>query len=259
MRTRNFVAALECSKLLDLALQKKMLLTVTTKDNDNNWQVNKSTIISLHRHRMLISLPSSQLDENLPQMTPGLEIAVTFKKGYNKCLFTTRVIAQENVTLDDGTIETALSIYRPEQIEKIKRRAYERTEAPTSRKVKVTFWSENDTSKKYQAQLVNLSAGGVGLKMPTADLPQWPNDQQCVVQFVPLPNQEPVIAQARFRHATPMGTSNTAMLGFQFIGLELTKEGRGLLRRFNQIVIAYNRENQHGQRSEKKYRTSASR
>ena len=49
MRKRNFVAGLECSKLLELAQLKNMPLTITTKDNHNNWQVFHAAAVTVEK------------------------------------------------------------------------------------------------------------------------------------------------------------------------------------------------------------------
>ena len=249
MRKRKFAVGLDCNQLLEFAQFKQSPLTLTGKGDDNNWQLYKSTILSLHRHRIVISLPNVDPGDYVEELAAGQEIAVTFKKGYNKCLFVTRIIAKEPQQLESGETVAALTIYRPEQIEKIKRRAFERTAVPAHESVAVTFWCDNGSAGKFQGQLVNISAGGVALKMSAGQEPQWEEDRQCNLQFVAVPGQEPIIATGRFRHATAIDQSDQVMLGFQFIGLELTEQGRGTLRQISNVVSMYDRQKTQPSRS----------
>ena len=247
MRKRKFAVGLECKNLLEVVLDKALPLTITNKTDDNSWHVFKSNLLSIHAGRIEITQPVSKADNCAMEAVAGQEIAVTFKKGYNKCLFVSRVISQSQFELPDTTVVSSITLYRPEQIEKIQRRAYDRTEVPSDEPVIVTFWASDDRKKTYQAELLNISAGGVGIRMPESDMPQWQDNQQCDMHFVPLPGQEPIVTQGRFRHNTEVSRDGNVSVGFQFVGLELTEHGRSLLRRIGRIVTVYQKQTQQGQ------------
>ncbi len=244
MRKRKFVIGKESANLLEIALTKRLPLTVTNKDVESNWQVYKTHILSLQGRRMVIAMPNPQANGAPMEPIQGQEIAVTFKKGYNKCLFVTRIISQGRSELEPGNFVASVTLYVPEQIEKIQRRTYERTDVPEGEPVSVTFWSTSQADHKFHGELLNLSAGGVGVNVTGDQVPRFIDDQQCQVQFVPLPGQEPVIALARFRHVGDPDENDCARLGFQFIALEATEEGRNLIRRIGRVVTIYDRRNQ---------------
>ena len=242
MRKRKFAVGLECKNLLEVVLDKALPLTITNKTDDNNWHVFKSNLLSIHAGRIEITQPASKADNCAMEAVPGQEIAITFKKGYNKCLFVARVIAQSQFELPDSTVVSSITLYRPEQIEKIQRRAYDRTEVSSDEPVIMTFWASDDHAKKHQTELLNISSGGVGARMPEADMPHWQDNQQCDLYFIPLLGQEPIVTQARFRHNTQPSQDGNVMLGFQFVGLEMTEHGRSMLRRIGRIVTVYQRQ-----------------
>ena len=244
MRKRKFVIGKECTNLLETALLKRLPLTITNKDVENNWQVYKSHILSIQGRRMVIAMPSPHTNSAPMEPAQGQEIAATFKKGYNKCLFVTRIISQGRTELEPGNFIPSVTLYMPEQVEKIQRRAYERTDVPKGEPIPVTFWSTSESDQKFHGQLLNLSAGGIGVSAAGDQVPRFIDDQQCQVQFVPLPGQEPILALARFRHVGDPDENDSARLGFQFIALEATEEGRNLLRRIGRVVTIYDRRSQ---------------
>ncbi len=243
MRKRKFVAGNECRKLLEFAAEKPLPLTITQRGPDNQWKVYKSTILKLYPYRMEIALPVAEGDHPGMEAIAGQEIAITFKKGYNKCLFTSRIISQDEFEFPSGEKAASLTIYVPEQVEKIQRRAFERTNVPGDMNVEVHFWSIDDAGEQHAGVLENLSTGGIGVAVDSNHLPGWPDDQLCQVQFTPLPGQESVIAQGRYRHSTHLDADSN-LVGFQFVGLELTEEGRNIMRRLGRVVNVYQRQNQ---------------
>ncbi len=248
MRKRKFVTGRECSSLLEVAMEKKMPLTITKKGIDNNWQVYKSHVLLVQDRRMVISMPNPHDGVCPMEPAPSQEIAVTFKKGYNKCLFVSQIISQSQFEIEDENGEKqlvpVLVVYKPEQVEKIQRRAYDRTNVPSGETVTVSFWSSNTPKERFQGKMLNLSAGGLAVEVPAGqETPNWENDHQCELQFVALPGQEPIIAHARYRHATNNDQAVQPVLGFQFIGLELSEQGRNTLRRIGRVVTVYGRRN----------------
>ena len=241
MRKRKFVVGRETQNLLHTALMKKMPLTITKKHGDD-WEMYKSHIISIQGHRMVITLPFGREDQ--PPMEPGKgqELAITFKKGYNKCLFTSRIISQSRTEIDPGNYIDTLVIYVPEQIEKIQRRVYERTSVPEGETITVKFWAVHGSDKKYSGILTDLSGGGIGVEVKADVDPDVQSEEHCTVQFVPLPGHEPIITTAIYRHITnPENGQRT--IGFQFIGLENTEQGRMILRRIGRVITIYDRRN----------------
>ena len=244
MRKRKFIVGRECQTVLQLAQDKQFLMTVTNKNENDNWQVFKSKIIELQPNRMTISLAPPGAENGPVAPSPGQEIAITFKKGYNKCLFTTRAISCGQSEIEPGVIVPSITVYKPEQIEKIQRRAFERTEVPAGDKVTVNFYPCDNADDKCRGQLCNLSAGALGAKILASEAPSWPNDRQCQLSFVPLPGQEPIVLQARYRHTTDANHDGYTLVGFQFVGLELTEQGRNTLHRIGRITTVYERRTQ---------------
>ncbi len=241
MRKRKFVVGKETQNLLQTALMKKMPLTITRKHGED-WEMYKSHIISILGHRMVIAMPEGRADQPVMAYDKGQELAISFKKGYNKCLFTSRIISQGRTELEPGKFIETLMVYIPEQIEKIQRRIYERTMVPSGEQISVSFWPINDSKSRYVGELTDLSGGGIGVVVNNSVNPEIEPEQHCTVQFVPLPGHEPIIATSIYRHITEP-ESDGRKIGFQFIGLETTEQGRMILRRIGRVVTIYERRN----------------
>lgn len=248
---------------MEEAVLKRLPVTITNKSEDNKWQVYKSNFLSVNGNRIVLGQPMSDSADCQFEPASGQEIAISFKKGYNKCLFNTRIIAAQSFELEPGLHMPAISAYRPEQIEKIQRRAYNRTCPPPGENITVTFWRIDNKQQKFQAVLVNMSAGGLGLHIEESLLDKLDKDGQYEIQFVPFTSnmtdrsiqgmtgntQEPLCLQGRLRQAEelPEGhetnqSGSMALLGFQLVGLEMSEEGRNTLRRIGRITNIYERQ-----------------
>jgi c-di-GMP-binding flagellar brake protein YcgR len=240
---RKFAVGSECRMLLDEAAGKHLPLIITNKQ-DTNWRVYHSTFYALKSHRIIVSLPVPDVTTYQMEPAAGQEIGVSFKKGYHKCLFVTRIISQEPYELDPGVMAPSITMLMPEQIEKVQRRAYNRTKAPAGERIPVSFWKDGnlDQGTVWEGALSDLSAGGVGISMPKNEIPNLVPGEQFYVQFVPLAGQEPLQLHGCFRHAVESPEGENVILGFKLVGLEMDEEGRHMLRQISRIVNVYQRQ-----------------
>jgi c-di-GMP-binding flagellar brake protein YcgR len=246
MTRRNFVVGLECKKILTEAVAKHLPLKITNK-HDTRWEVYKSSFLGMQGNRLVLSTPINDSEDSAVQLEDGQEIAVTFKKGYNKCLFVTRVIGPCDFETDEGETVEAMQILWPQQIEKFQRRAFNRAQAPPGDPIQVTFWNSDTPpqerkEKKWQGFLHDLSAGGLGITMLKSEMSEFQTGDQFEMWFVPLPGQEPLCLPVWYRHVTPMPETDQMMLGFQIVGLEISEEGRSLIRWISRIANVYQRQ-----------------
>ena len=253
MTRRNFVIGLECKKILSEAVAKHLPLKITNK-HDTRWEVYKSGFIGVQGNRLVLAAPVSDMEDGTVKLEEGQEIAITFKKGYNKCLFVTRFIGRCDFETSEGERVQGVQILWPQQIEKFQRRAFNRAPVPPGDPIQVTFW-QSDTpakdrkEKKWRGILQDLSAGGLGITMLKSEMPEFQVGDQFEMWFVPLPGQEPLCVPVWFRHVTTVPETDRVMLGFQTVGLEISEEGRSLMRWIGRIANVYQRQrpiSEHG-------------
>jgi c-di-GMP-binding flagellar brake protein YcgR len=144
-----------------------------------------------------------------------------------------------------------MTVIAPQQIEKIQRRAFNRAPAPPGECITIEFCATQHSQclstnsyvlgNRWQGILHDLSAGGLGVVVPESEMPDINEGDQFEACFTPLPNQELMLIQARFRHASDISESNMVMLGFQIVGMEMSEEGRNMLRRISRIVNVFQR------------------
>lgn len=245
MPARKFVAGNESRELIDEAIERHLPITLTNRHGDV-WQVYKSHFVRRHANLLTIALPTPDVADCHMEPAIGQEVAVTFKKGYNKCLFVTRIVRQETIELEPGIFMPAISLFMPQQIEKIQRRAFNRAMVPATLDVPVTLRAQNPqaTPSSFTGRLHDLSAGGAGVLVSKETAAQLKENQPFLMAFTPLADQDPIQLPTRMRHIVPEESSDQHMAGFQLMGLELTEEGRHLLRRLGRIVSVYERQNQ---------------
>ena len=241
MARQRYVNGLECRNLLTAMAQKRVPVTLTNKA-DNLWRVYKSRFVSLRGNQLVLAQPLPDEVDGHMEPAPGQQVAVSFKKGYNKCLFLTQLIKTDQYEVEPGNLIPVINVYAPEHIEKIQRRAYKRASALQDEQITVTFWQQQTDAaprQQWHGQLANLSAGGMAIIAGTDETAQLAENEPLSLQFVPLPGQEPICVDARLRHVTSQDQTGRTVLGIQFVGLDAHEEGRATLRRISRAVSVY--------------------
>jgi c-di-GMP-binding flagellar brake protein YcgR len=244
MQGRNFVVGVQVRSLIHQAVEKGLPLTITNRGR-NRWQVYKSSFLGIKANRLLLAEPIPKIGEAPLEPAENQEVAIAFKKGYHKCFFVTRIIGRTMVETDEGEHRPGFIALWPQQVEKLQRRAYNRAPAPKREPVTVSLRpisSDSASQAKCYGILHDLSAGGLGVIVNNDQVPLANEGQQFELWFVPLPGHEPLCLPASFRHATALAGGREVMLGFQLVGLELSEEGRGLLRWIGRIASVYQRQ-----------------
>ncbi len=241
------IGGIQADRILEDSIARELRAVLTSR-SPRGWRTFKSRFVSGSREsgKLCLSarLPDQETEHGLPG--PGETVGVTFRVGHKKCMSSTTVQAVE--PRDDGTLFT---IAWPAYLEQLQRRAYERVAPPTGRVVAVRFWREDaqpSTGEKRlvrHAQLEDVSAGGMRIKVSDVTGIELDTLYKCV--FAARSAAPSLVLEATLRHqeATECGR---ASLGFQFIGLETTPDGRSLLDQLARIVRQYQRAHYRGGR-----------
>ena len=88
---------------------KHIPLTITVKQ-DNSWLVYKANFIAISDNRLILTQPTPDVADSHMEPSANQALAVTFKKGYHKFLFTTKVIKQLQFEIDPGIFIPALAV-----------------------------------------------------------------------------------------------------------------------------------------------------
>lgn len=222
---------------------------VLTRQADCGWQTYRTQFISGSRPSGAVVLkidPSNEQSvDRLPN--PGESLGVTFRAGHMKCMFSSIL---ENV--HPGSDGSLLTLKWPDEVQRLQRRVYERVQPPPGMVVAVRFWRFDalsaspggDRAARY-GQLEDISAGGI--RVQTTDAGTL--DTGCIYRcaFSPRPQAPSLVIDARLRHHEHADRGRVS-LGFQFVGLETTSDGRKVLNRLVKVIGQFQRARQGDRR-----------
>lgn len=209
---------------------------VVTFRADSLWIQLRSRMVAADDERVLIEPPVAE-DETPHEFAPAARIGIAFKLKHHKYVCAAVVAGPQPLVLDDGSSIQVLGLCWPTRMQRIQRRAFVRADVPPGCVVRASFWlggreAEPDgttpDSPVLTGRVTNISAGGFQVR--TADrLPEIMESGYLVgVRISFGAGAEGVFADAQIRHAGPGGDG--LVIGFQFIGLGQTVEGKDALR-----------------------------
>lgn len=176
-------------------------------------------------------------DQGTPK--PGEVLGVSFRMGHKKCMFSAVLLGVER---PGGTI---VRLRCTGQLHQLQRRVYQRAFPPRDVVVPVRFWHVVATETPAggvqdtrHGQLENISAGGMRIQTRTFQEQAVESTHRCIL--TPRPGAPTLIVDAVLRHYD-LVANQRASLGFQFVGLESTSEGRQTLQSIVQIVNRFRR------------------
>jgi hypothetical protein len=175
-------------------------------------------------------------------------IGISFFFNQEKYIFDSIIIGFESsVTTRGGRILLEL----PEVMEKMPRRVHDRQPVPPHLSVHVLFWhrgyADNTTNvpveNYWQGQLINLSASGAQVSVTLAMADCFGPNQLVGIQFTPMFYQKPILVEAQVIHLRRADAEGKLYLGLEFLGLEVSIDGRTVLHRLSDIVEEYAKSN----------------
>lgn len=177
-------------------------------------------------------------------------ISLSFKVRHHKHVFNTIIEAVGKFSVQGGPRMEAICIATPHCMQRIQRRAYNRVDVPRSRSVLATFWlggHGNSPQGPAQAALLtwegwvtNLSAGGFQVRAPRHAAPAMEEGDLSGVKLEIGPEYGPIAADVQLRHQAEDGKGGI-LLGYQFVGLNESEEGRHTLEVLGRVVADFQR------------------
>ncbi|MBE3123259.1 MAG: PilZ domain-containing protein, partial [Planctomycetes bacterium] len=218
--------------VLSMAARQKIPASATYHDA-NRWLTFHGRASSIEEGRLAFdALEGSGRVPSQP-IGVGSEMGISFRMGPYKYSFTTTVAAVRPYQREDGVTVLAMTIQRPRLIQQMDRRIYPRTEVSLSHKARVTFWpggralepaEQSPDRPVWGGTLVDLSTHGFGVRtsMDAGNLLETGDLVGARLLFGDTP--VPLYVNVQLRHVGPEGSM--CVLGLQFVGMELTEEGR---------------------------------
>jgi len=236
MSATQTIARERHDQVLDDAVRSERQLVLNHNSADG-WRTYKAAFVSAAAPAkgILVKVTGTESGAEGKLPAPGDVLGGTFRNGHKKCMFSTILVA-----LQGKTDDSLWTIRRPEQLQQLQRRAYERAAPPKGLVVAVRFWREAagdhaavDTRDVRHGQLEDVSAGGMRIKVADSSEVQLDRTYRCV--FTPRPGKPSLVLDAVLRHREA-AEQGRASLGFQFVGMEATQDGLRLLDRLVRTV-----------------------
>jgi len=223
---------------------------VLSRKQPHGWGTFRSRLLEAEpiAQRLIIEYPVGAGGEKAPDIEEGESIGVAFRKGHRKCMFASVVQGKKRFQIDEANRVGALLLRWPGDLQQLQRRVYYRAPIPPDRAIKVAFWPGGLAYEArvgaaefpvYAGWLMNLSAGGMAVVVPHDQRGDWRPGDTFGCRFEPAPGSC-LAMDATLRHAEP-GENGLTRLGFQFVGLELTGQGRAVLRLLAHVVARFHR------------------
>ncbi len=225
----------QIDEVLSAAAERQVPATITIRDEDG-WASFRARFVAMRQGHILLAVPVPEPGERPHEFRPADKVGVNFKLKHHKHIFTGTVAETDSARLDDGSAGVVLHVCSPTRMQRMQRRAFNRSDVPPNRIVRAAFWLgglENEPAGTtpdqpvWSGRVVNISAGGFQLigEQRFGDAVS-PGDIVGVRISFGV-GEQTVYADAQFRHT--LDEDGEIYLGFQFIGLGLTPGGREAL------------------------------
>jgi c-di-GMP-binding flagellar brake protein YcgR len=161
---------------------------------------------------------------------------VSFKFKHHKHVFTGTVVGLEDTELPGGAALRALVVCSPTRMHRMQRRAFLRADVPPNRVVRASFWLGGRDAEPagtspdcpvWSGRVTNISAGGFQVISSDQGARCLEVGETVGVRIHFGVGEEAVYADAQFRHVQE--AEGKLYVGFQFVGLAQTPEGRKTL------------------------------
>jgi c-di-GMP-binding flagellar brake protein YcgR len=223
-------------------------LAVLTVQNDGRMDTYKCRFLEAHPGRGFFVLDYPGPGETaMPELAPGQFVGISFRHKSRKVLFATVVEAKGKYVVDSETSIAAVRYRWPQSLTELQRRAYVRTPIPGDTRICATLWhggaggkaAADDSSDVMRGRLLDLSCGGALIRLSTTN--PTPLENATLGMELELPDgRPPATTDVQYRGAR-YDESGAMCVAVQFVGLEMTLDGRVLLQRIAGSVQRWNR------------------
>jgi c-di-GMP-binding flagellar brake protein YcgR len=214
-----------------------------------DWRMFKSRFLECDMNQSFFVLDYQAVNEQaLPELWPGQCVGVSFRSRNRKVLFATVVEARGHYMLENGSVP-AVRYRWPQAITELQRRAYYRTPVPEGMVLLATLWRgglagraavQAGSSQLVSGTLANISCGGALVRLNQPVAIDWSEGELLGLEMQLGDHKRPVLLDAYFR-GLRQDEANQSGAALQFIGLELSVDGRLVLQRLANVVQNFHR------------------
>jgi len=249
MKPRRIISPEEIWELLDAGVRESTLAVLAVQ-SDNEWLTFKSRMLERDPQRKFIVLDYQSLaDKPLPALTPGQYVGISFRHKSRKIMFASVVEARGKFVVADGQSVAAIRYRWPDSMTELQRRAYHRTPVPPGASLLVSAWAGGCSAwRSAQAraleivtgQALDISCGGALIRINEPAPPEWRDDQTLGIELQLPDGRDPLLLDAYYR-GVRHNNEGEGCMAIQFVGLELSPDGRAALQRLARCVQRFHR------------------
>ena len=251
MRPRRALSQQDTTTVFDEAVRERALAMLTLQAGDD-WQSFKSRFLERDSNHQFFVLDYQAVNAApLPHLAPGQCVGISFRSRSRKILFATAVQAKGHFLLDDRTSIPAVRYCWPDNLTELQRRSYYRTPIPAGMSLLATMWPGGTTARNaaqastmqlVTGSLADISCGGALVLLNDLGAPSWPEEVTLGVELQLDDSKPPLRLDARYRGVRHAETGQLSA-ALQFIGLELSVDGRLVLEQLADCVQRLHRLN----------------
>ena len=246
MRPRRYAARTSAAEIFDLAVSESALAVVTLQDG-RAWTSFKCRFLERDPQQRFFVLDYEPADDqSLPALVPGQYTGVSFRHRSRKILFASVVEAKGKYVRSNNSTVAAVRYRWPETITELQRRAYYRTPIPPGVQLLANAWPGGTAARNaaaesaaIQGSLADLSCGGGLIRFAQAQ-PNWRENETIGVELHLADGRSPLAVDARYRGLRSDDTGHPC-IAIQFLGLEVSVDGRVTLQRLARCVQRFHR------------------
>jgi len=250
MRPRRLLAPHDTTNIIRQAVRERALAILTYQDGAD-WTGFKARFLECDpKARFFVLDYVSVNGDALPEVRPGQYMGVSFRQKSRKILFATIIEAKGHYVLDNETTVPAIRYRWPNSMTELQRRAYYRTPVPADRTLLASLWSGGVTARTaaqaaplqvLTGELADVSCGGAMVRLHKPP-PNDSRENELLGAELQLPDgQSPIQLDVRYRGLRTDDPAGLAV-AIQFVGLELTVDGRLVLQRLANCVQRLHRQ-----------------
>lgn len=250
MNPRRLITAEHAVPIFQEAVRERALAVLSIQ-TEHDWLSLKSRFLECNPSRGFFVLDYQPVDETpLPELVPGQCVGVSFRHHGRKLLFATVVEARGHFLVDEQLSVPAIRYRWPESITELQRRAYYRTPVPESANLLASVWpggldaraaAQHSPLETTSGTLVNVSCGGALIRLNELSARAWPENETLGVELQLGDGKPPVLVNARSRGARHDELGQLC-IAVQFLGLEVSVDGRLVLQRLASAVQRFHRQ-----------------
>ncbi len=216
------------------ASEKRIPVSITCREHDG-WIIFHSRFVAVDGQHILLEPPRADSGEP-HEFAPADRVGLSFKYRHHKHICSATVAGQAPRPGGDPAGTHVLSVISPTRMHRLQRRVYQRVAVPETKIVRASFWLGGQEAEPvgnsaemavWTGNIDNISAGGLQMSCTDYTGPQMQVGDAVGVHLSFGLGRESCFTDAQFRHFELR--DGAAHLGFQFVGLAQSRQGRAAL------------------------------